>query len=43
MTTYDFSTLYTTLPHDILIKSNIIDFVFESGNRARFISKNNVA
>ena len=29
MTTYDFSTLYTTLPHDILIKrlSNIILFL----------------
>ena len=33
--TYDISTLYTTLPHDKLIKRlcNVIDFVFEGGNR----------
>ena len=33
--TYDFSTLYTILPHDKLIKRlfNVIDFVFEGGNR----------
>ena len=44
--TYDFSTLYTTLPHDKLIKRlcNVIDFVFEGGNRTHIcISKNNVA
>ena len=38
--------MYTTLPHDILINRscNIIDFIFESGNRRHiFISKNNVA
>ena len=35
--TYDFSTLYTTLPHNKLIKRlcNVIDFVFEGGNRTR--------
>ena len=33
--TDDFSTLYTTLPHDKLIKRlcNVIDFGFEGGNR----------
>ena len=44
--TYDFSTLYTTLPHDNLIKrlSNVISFGFEGGNRTYiFISKKNVA
>ena len=44
--THDFSILYTTLPHDKLIKRfcNVIDFVFEGGNRAHIcISKNNVA
>ena len=44
--TYDFSTFYTTFPHDKLIKnlSNVIDFVFESGNRTHIcISKKNVA
>ena len=44
--TYNFSTLYTTLPHDKLIKRlcNVIDFVFEGGNRTHIcISKNNVA
>ena len=46
ITTYDFSTMYTTLPHNKLIKRlrNVIDFVFESGNRTHIcISKNNVA
>ena len=46
VTTYDFSTLYTTLPHDKLIKRfcNVIDFVFEGRNRKYiYISKNNVA
>ena len=45
ITTYDFSTLYTTLPHDKLIKMlcNVIDFVFEGENRTHIcISKNNV-
>ena len=44
--TYDFSTLYTRLPHDKLIKrlSSVIDFVFEGVNRPHIcISKNNVA
>ena len=44
--TYDFSTLYTTLPHEKLIKKlcNVIDFVLEGGNRTHiFISKNNFA
>ena len=43
--TYDFSTLYTTLPHDKLIKRlcNVIDFAFKRGNRTHIcISKNNV-
>ena len=33
--TYGFSTLYITLPHDKLIKRlcNVIDFVFQGGNR----------
>ena len=46
ISTYDFSTLYTTLPHDTLIKRfcDVIDFVFEGGNRTHIcISKNNVA
>ena len=46
ITTHDFSTLYTTLPHDKLIKRfcNVIDFVFDGGNRTSIcISKNNVA
>ena len=37
---------YTTLPYDKLIKRlcNVIDFVFEGGNRTHIcISKNNVA
>ena len=44
--TYNFSTLYTTLPQDKLIKMlcNVIDFVFEAANRTHiFISKNNAA
>ena len=44
--TYDFGTFYTTLPYDKLIKRscNVIDFVFEGGNRTQIcISKNNVA
>ena len=44
--TYDFSTLYTTLSHDKLIKRlfNAVDFVFEGGNKTHIcISKNNVA
>ena len=44
--TYDFSTLYTTLAYDKLINKlfNVIDFVFEVGNRTHIcISKNNVA
>ena len=34
ISTFDFSTLYTKLPHDKLIKelSEVIDFVFNSGN-----------
>ena len=44
--TYDFGTLYNTLPHDKLIKklcNVVIDFVFESPNRTHIcISKNNV-
>ena len=44
--TYDFSTLYTALPHDKLINRlfNVTDFVFEGGNRTHIcISINNVA
>ena len=35
ISTYDFSTLYTKLPHDKLIKelSKIIEFVFEAGSK----------
>ena len=35
ISTYDFSTLYTNLPHDDLIRilNEIIDFVFEGGNK----------
>ena len=35
ISTYDFSTLYTKLPHDKLIKElhKLIDFVFEGGER----------
>ena len=34
LSTYDFSTLYTKLPHDDLVKNlnRIVDFVFEGGN-----------
>ena len=37
ISTFDFSTLYTTIPHDLLIKvlSEIIDFVFSSSQRNR--------
>ena len=44
--TYDFITLYTTLPHDKLIEMlcNIIDFVSEGGDRTHIcISKISVA
>ena len=44
--TNDFSTLYATLPPDKLSKRlcNVIDFVFEGGNRTHIcVSKNNVA
>ena len=44
--TYNFSTLYTTRPHDKLFKRlcNVIDFVFEDGNRSHVcISKHNVS
>ena len=43
--TYDFSTFYTKLPPDKLIKKmfNVIDFVFKGGNRTHIcIFKNNV-
>ena len=46
ISTFDFSTLYTKLPHDKLIKEllNIIDFVFDAGsNQYICISKNNKA
>ena len=46
MQKYHFSTFYTTLSHDKLIKKlcNVLDFVFEGGNRTHIcISKNNVA
>ena len=35
ISTFDFSTLYTKLPHDKLIKSlkDIISFVFEGGDK----------
>ena len=38
ISTFDFSTLYTKLPHDKLIKelSAVIDFVFEGG-KCKFI------
>ena len=44
--TYDFGTLYTTLPHDKLIKRfcNVIGYDFEGGNKTHScISKTNVA
>ena len=36
ISTYDFSTLYTTLPHDKLIPrlSKVIDFVFKGGDES---------
>ena len=39
MSTFDFSTLYTKIPHNLLIKelSDIIDFFFEGGG-SKFIS-----
>ena len=43
--TYDFTTLYITLPYDKLIKTlcNVTDFAFEGRNRTHIcISKNNV-
>ena len=46
ITTYDFSTLYTKLPHDKLIEKLLllIDFVFEGGNKTFIkISKNGKA
>ena len=46
ISTFDFSTLYTKLPHDKLIKelSDVIDFVFEAGsNKFISISKYNKA
>ena len=46
ISTFDFSTLYTKLPHDKLTKelSNIIDFVFDAGsNQYIAISNNNKA
>ena len=45
ISTFDFSTLYTTLPHALLIEvlNSIIDFVFDSGTRNRIgFSKNSV-
>ena len=40
--TYDFSTLYTKLPHDKLVKEllKLIDFCFDGGNK-KFIKINN--
>ena len=37
ISTYDFSTLYTKLPHDDLIRvlGEIIDFVFEGGKHTK--------
>ena len=37
ISTYDFSTLYTKLPHDDLIHNlmNIVDFAFNGGNRKK--------
>jgi len=46
ITTYDFSTLYTKLPHDKLIEKlfSLIDFVFKGGNKTFIkISKNGKA
>ena len=35
VSTFDFSTLYTNLPHDDLLRvlNEIIDFAFDGGNR----------
>ena len=43
ISTFDFSTLYTTLPHNLLIEvlNSIIDFVFDSGTRNRIGFSNN--
>jgi hypothetical protein len=37
ISTYDFSTLYTTLPHEDLIKNlnEIVDFAFQGGNKKK--------
>ena len=37
ISTYDFSTLYTKLPHDDLIQNlnEIVDFAFEGGKRKK--------
>ena len=37
VSTYDFSTLYTKLPHDELIKNldEVVDFVFKGGNKKK--------
>ena len=46
ISTFDFSTLYTKIPHDKLIKelSEVIDFVFDAGNcKYIAISKNEKA
>ena len=46
ISTFDFSTLYTKLPHDKLIKelSEVIDFVFDGGNKQHIaISKHGKA
>ena len=46
ISTFDFSTLYTKIPHDKLIKelSEVIDFVFDAGNSKYIaISKNDKA
>ena len=45
ISTFDFSTLYTKLPHKLLIEvlENIIDFVFKSSTRNRIgFSKSSV-
>ena len=46
ISTFDFSTLYTKLPHDKLIKElcEVIDFVFDAGNNQHIaISKHGKA
>ena len=42
ISTFDFSTLYTKLPHDKLIKelSEVIDFVFNAGNKKHIAISN---